>query len=197
MVTPPCRRGTGGSLKKSISESQVVPAEQADAVPSVVAASQGSSQPVNRRNSDGQISITDFSTDDGPEPGSPNAFGVVDWSDTASSTAHIFVPTSSSIESCYLATECLHSGHRVKCVACRVISHEGCISTLNDRFPCKETFRECVRKYREQVRGGRVTAFHPFFVLDDHPAPLGGPEAAEGEVQQLRKDLSVQARIQI
>ena len=40
---------------------------------------------------------------------------------------------------------------RVKCVACRVISHEGCISTLNDRFPCKETFRECVRTYREQT----------------------------------------------
>ena len=41
--------------------------------------------------------------------------------------------------------------YRVKCVACRVISHEGCISTLNDRFPCKETFRECVRTYREQT----------------------------------------------
>ena len=40
---------------------------------------------------------------------------------------------------------------RVKCVACRVISHEGCISTLNDRFPCKETFREGVRTYREQT----------------------------------------------
>ena len=40
---------------------------------------------------------------------------------------------------------------RVKCVACRVIAHEGCISTLNDRFPCKETFRECVRTYREQT----------------------------------------------
>ena len=39
----------------------------------------------------------------------------------------------------------------MKCVACRVISHEGCISTLNDRFPCKETFRECVRTYREQT----------------------------------------------
>ena len=36
-------------------------------------------------------------------------------------------------------------------MACRVISHEGCISTLNDRFPCKETFRECVRTYREQT----------------------------------------------
>ena len=39
----------------------------------------------------------------------------------------------------------------MKCVACRVISHSGCISTLNDRFPCKETFREGVRTYREQT----------------------------------------------
>ena len=150
------RRGTSGSLKKSASDTQVVPLEQVDAIRSSVAATlgssnQGSSEPTTRRNSDGDISITEFSTDDGAEPGSPNAFGAVDWSETASSTAHIFVPTSSSIESCYLAGECLHTGHRVKCVACRVISHEGCISTLNDRFPCKETFRECVRKYREQV----------------------------------------------
>ena len=150
------RRGTSGSLKKSASDTQVVPLEQVDAIRSSVASTlgssnQGSSEPTTRRNSDGDISITEFSTDDGAEPGSPNAFGAVDWSETASSTAHIFVPTSSSIESCYLAGECLHTGHRVKCVACRVISHEGCISTLNDRFPCKETFRECVRKYREQV----------------------------------------------
>ena len=45
----------------------------------------------------------------------------------------------------------MYNLYRVKCVACRVISHEGCISTLNDRFPCKETFRACVRTYREQT----------------------------------------------
>lgn len=150
------RRGTSGSLKKSASDTQVVPLEQIEAIRSSVPAilgssNQGFSEPTTRRNSDGDISITEFSTDDGAEPGSPNAFGAVDWSETASTTSHIFVPTSSSIESCYLAGECLHSGHRVKCVTCRVISHEGCISTLNDRFPCKETFRECVRKYREQT----------------------------------------------
>ena len=125
----------------------------------------GSSEPATpRRSSLGEISITEFSTDDGAEPGSPNAFGFVDWSDTASTTSHIFVPTSSSLDSCYLAAECLHTGHRVKCVACRVISHEGCISTLNDRFPCKETFRECVRKYREQVESS-----HQFLTFLDQP----------------------------
>ena len=125
----------------------------------------GSSEPATpRRSSLGEISITEFSTDDGAEPGSPNAFGFVDWSDTASTTSHIFVPTSSSLDSCYLAAECLHTGHRVKCVACRVISHEGCISTLNDRFPCKETFRECVRKYREQVESS-----HQFPTFLDQP----------------------------
>jgi len=108
---------------------------------------------VGRRSSDGDaISIMESSTDgiEG-EPGSPLGWGMVDWTDTASSMAHVFVSTSSSIDNCYLQSECLHSGHRVKCVACRVISHEGCISTLNDRFPCKETFRECVRTYREQT----------------------------------------------
>jgi len=106
-----------------------------------------------RRSSDGDaISIMESSTDgiEG-EPGSPLGWGRVDWTETASSMAHVFVSTSSSIDNCYLQSECLHSGHRVKCVACRVISHEGCISTLNDRFPCKETFRECVRTYREQT----------------------------------------------
>ena len=64
-----------------------------------------------RRSSDGDaISLT--SDTDGLGPGSPLAFGVVDWTDTASSLAHVFVPTHSSIDHCYLHTECLHSGHR-------------------------------------------------------------------------------------
>ena len=46
------------------------------------------------------------------EPGSPLGWGMVDWTDTASSMAHVFVSTSSSIDNCYLQSECLHSGHR-------------------------------------------------------------------------------------
>jgi len=78
------------------------------------------------------------------------SLGSADWTETASAMEHIFVPTSSSIDGCYLGAECLRQGPRLKCVACRVISHQGCVATLTDRFPCKQTFRECVRKYREQ-----------------------------------------------
>ena len=109
-----------------------------------------SSPPATRRNSDGDVSLMESSTD-GIEPGSPLVASSVDWSDAAAANSHIFVPTSSSLDSCYLAADCLHSGHRVKCLACRMISHQGCISTVTDRFPCRETFRECVRKYREQT----------------------------------------------
>lgn len=144
------------SLKKSASDTQVVPLEQQPSIrrssnPIIGSTRKKSSEAPTptRRNSDGDVSIIESSTD--IEPGSPLAFGAVDWSESASSMAHIFVPTSSSIDNCYLQSECLHNGHRVKCVGCRMISHEGCISTLNDRFPCKETFRECVRKYREQT----------------------------------------------
>ena len=67
---------------------------------------------VGRRSSDGDA-IMESSTDgiEG-EPGSPLGWGMVDWTDTASSMAHVFVSTSSSIDNCYLQSECLHSGHR-------------------------------------------------------------------------------------
>ena len=66
-----------------------------------------------RRSSDGDaISLTSDTDGLDTGPGSPLAFGVVDWTDTASSLAHVFVPTHSSIDHCYLHAECLHSGHR-------------------------------------------------------------------------------------
>ena len=67
-----------------------------------------------RRSSDGDAISRTSDTDglDDAGPGSPLAFGLVDWTDTASSLAHVFVPTHSSIDHCYLHTECLHSGHR-------------------------------------------------------------------------------------
>ncbi|CAB3368103.1 Hypothetical predicted protein [Cloeon dipterum] len=45
-------------------------------------------------------------------------------------------------------------GPRLKCAACRIVAHSGCISQLLDRqnFTCKPTFRDVgVRQYREQT----------------------------------------------
>ena len=42
-------------------------------------------------------------------------------------------------------------GSRLKCVACRIIVHEGCIPLLNSYFICRQSYRESVRKYREQT----------------------------------------------
>jgi len=45
-------------------------------------------------------------------------------------------------------------GPRLKCAACRIVAHSGCISILLDRqnFTCKPTFRDVgVRQYREQT----------------------------------------------
>ena len=108
------------AMKKSASDSNVVSSDpscparrSSNPVPSSsghILAGEGGG---GRRSSDGDaISLT--SDTDGLEagPGSPLAFGVVDWTDTASSLAHVFVPTHSSIDHCYLHTECLHSGHR-------------------------------------------------------------------------------------
>lgn len=105
---------------------------------------------VVRRGSDGAISLMENSNDE--DPCSPVALGTVDWGENASPNAHIFVPTSSSLQGCYLAQDCLHSGIKYKCVACRIIAHQGCMSTLNSVFPCKRTFStESVRTYREQT----------------------------------------------
>lgn len=40
-------------------------------------------------------------------------------------------------------------GPRLKCVACRIVVHEGCASELNENFTCRISFCESVRKYRE------------------------------------------------
>ena len=112
---------TSLAMKKSASDSNVVSTDLSCSV-------RRSSNPVSgcsphklggegggvRRSSDGDaISLLESDTD-GLEtgPGSPLAFGLVDWTDTASSLAHVFVPTHSSIDHCYLQAECLHSGHR-------------------------------------------------------------------------------------
>ncbi|XP_023345984.1 eye-specific diacylglycerol kinase isoform X2 [Eurytemora carolleeae] len=139
------------TIRKSASDGQVVPLGSVGSrrVSNQSLPSPTEEEMVPRRGSDGEISMMENSNDD--DPCSPVALGITDWSDCASPNAHIFVPTSGSVQSCYLAQDCLHSGMKFKCVACRTIAHQGCISALNSVFPCKLTFRECVRKYREQT----------------------------------------------
>jgi len=141
------------NLKKSVSEGAMLPLERAGMdstdLPSPTADEIYNSGGGCRRESDGCISVMENSNDE--DPWSPVVLGTVDWTEVASSTAHVFVPTSSNVQRCYLLQDCLHSGIKFKCVACRIVSHQGCMSTLNSVFPCKQTFRECVRKYREEA----------------------------------------------
>ena len=121
-TTTPAPTNTSLAMKKSASDSNVVSSDpscparrSSNPVPSSgnhMVGGDGGGGGV-RRSSDGDaISLTSDTDGLDPGPGSPLAFGVVDWTDTASSLAHIFVPTHSSIDHCYLHTECLHSGHR-------------------------------------------------------------------------------------
>ncbi|XP_026468195.1 eye-specific diacylglycerol kinase-like, partial [Ctenocephalides felis] len=78
-----------------------------------------------------------------------------DWGEAALSGEHMWQPTSVSGDYCYLAdNDCTKHGPRLKCSACKVIAHAGCLSALNERarFQCKPTFRDVgVRQYREQT----------------------------------------------
>ncbi|XP_059484692.1 eye-specific diacylglycerol kinase-like isoform X6 [Neocloeon triangulifer] len=78
-----------------------------------------------------------------------------DWGDGAINGDHLWVPTSASGDLCYVGdSECQRHGPRLKCAACRIVAHSGCISQLLDRqnFTCKPTFRDVgVRQYREQT----------------------------------------------
>ncbi|TRY74667.1 hypothetical protein TCAL_11921 [Tigriopus californicus] len=58
-----------------------------------------------------------------------------DWSADASPRAHIFVPVTGS--------------GRWKCVACRMVIPAGETNNLKEDELCRETFREGIRKYRE------------------------------------------------
>jgi len=147
-LVPFSNTSTTLGLRKSASDGQVSEGSRKSSSNSALP-SPLEEEMLSRRDSDGGISVMENSNDD--DPCSPVALGTTDWSEAASPTAHIFVPTSSSLQSCYLAQDCLHSGIKFKCVGCRIIAHQGCICALNSVFPCKQTFRECVRKYREQI----------------------------------------------
>ena len=75
-----------------------------------------------------------------------------DWSADACALSHTFVPTQSMGDGCYLNNKCKGQyGEKFKCIACRIMVHEKCIPDLNKDFICRQTFRESVRKYREQT----------------------------------------------
>ncbi|XP_052899896.1 eye-specific diacylglycerol kinase [Anopheles moucheti] len=79
-----------------------------------------------------------------------------DWSENAVSGDHLWVPTSVSGDCCYVGdNDCTKHGPRMKCAACKIISHASCISVLMERsqLQCKPTFRDVgVRQYREQTK---------------------------------------------
>ncbi|KAK3097959.1 hypothetical protein FSP39_014847 [Pinctada imbricata] len=78
----------------------------------------------------------------------------VDWSDQAVNGDHMWVETNASGDYCYtMEPDCLKTGPRKKCVACKIVAHTGCISILEKKnLRCKPTFREAgVRNYREQT----------------------------------------------
>ncbi|XP_039453074.1 eye-specific diacylglycerol kinase isoform X4 [Culex pipiens pallens] len=79
-----------------------------------------------------------------------------DWSENAVSGDHLWVPTSVSGDCCYLGdSDCTKHGPRMKCSACKIITHASCISALMERtqLQCKPTFRDVgVRQYREQTK---------------------------------------------
>ncbi|XP_050694205.1 eye-specific diacylglycerol kinase-like isoform X5 [Eriocheir sinensis] len=78
-----------------------------------------------------------------------------DWNEGAINGDHLWCPTSASGDFCYVGEDyCCKSGARMKCSACKIIAHTGCIAALVEKvkFPCKPTFRDVgPRQYREQT----------------------------------------------
>ena len=77
----------------------------------------------------------------------------VDWSEQAINSEHMWVETNASGDYCYaMEPDCMKTGQRKKCVACKIVAHQGCIAILEKKnLRCKPTFREAgVRNYREE-----------------------------------------------
>ncbi|XP_072752362.1 eye-specific diacylglycerol kinase isoform X3 [Anoplolepis gracilipes] len=72
-----------------------------------------------------------------------------DWGLNAFNGDHLWVPTATSGDFCYV-NDCSKHGPRLKCPACRVVAHACCVASLE--FACKPSFRDVgVRQYREQT----------------------------------------------
>ncbi|XP_064488970.1 eye-specific diacylglycerol kinase-like isoform X3 [Ornithodoros turicata] len=78
-----------------------------------------------------------------------------DWGETAINGDHLWIATSASGDLCYVGeNECSRQGPRMRCPACKITVHAGCISILTDKmkFQCKPTFKDVgIRQYREQT----------------------------------------------
>ena len=94
----------------------------------------------------------------GPNVQAQTEAGVCDWSQEAVPDNHMWLPSSSGVEVCYLGQDCSIGmatvtsggpGARLKCVACKVVSHNVCQERIVERLACKRTFVEGVRNYRD------------------------------------------------
>ncbi|XP_046665823.1 eye-specific diacylglycerol kinase isoform X2 [Homalodisca vitripennis] len=93
--------------------------------------------------------------DAGAEAAQRSIRSTPDWSEGAVNGDHLWSPTNASGDFCYVGEgDCTKHGGRMKCSACKIVAHSGCIGVLMDRvkFTCKPTFRDVgVRQYREQT----------------------------------------------
>ncbi|XP_031555392.1 diacylglycerol kinase zeta-like [Actinia tenebrosa] len=73
---------------------------------------------------------------------------VSDWTDNAVNGRHFWIDSDASANFCYLSDyECVKSGPRKKCTACKIVVHTKCIEQLERiNFRCKPTFREIQTK---------------------------------------------------
>ncbi|XP_014488535.1 PREDICTED: eye-specific diacylglycerol kinase [Dinoponera quadriceps] len=72
-----------------------------------------------------------------------------DWGPHACNEEHLWVPTATSGDFCYV-NDCSKHGPRLKCPVCHIVTHACCITSLE--FPCKPSFHDVsVRQYREQT----------------------------------------------
>ncbi|XP_032234769.2 diacylglycerol kinase zeta isoform X1 [Nematostella vectensis] len=69
---------------------------------------------------------------------------VCDWTDNAINGKHMWVDSEASGTLCYLYDfDCVKSGARKKCTACKIVIHTKCMEKLERiNFICKTTFRE-------------------------------------------------------
>ena len=80
------------------------------------------------------------------------AGNICDWSETAVCDVHMFVASTTGVETCYLGPDCplpTTTGERLKCVSCRVVTHSACRPAVQERLRCKVTFQSGVRTYRD------------------------------------------------
>ncbi|XP_011156353.1 eye-specific diacylglycerol kinase isoform X2 [Solenopsis invicta] len=89
------------------------------------------------------------SRDGGGSSGHREPRSTPDWGPNAFNGEHLWVPTATSGDFCYV-NDCSKHGPRLKCPACRVVAHALCVGSLE--FACKPSFRDVgVRQYREQT----------------------------------------------